>query len=101
MGDELGKVKYLLAGMMLLAVSGYFGFDELSYFVNGKEASATVTQVTDMSRRTRTGEQTYRQVDISFVEANGTVRTGELELSANWTLPPNGVVQIRYMPGID
>jgi hypothetical protein len=95
MGDELRKVRFLLVCMVLLAVSGYFGFEEIAYFVNGKETSATVTKVTEVTRR----GSVSRQVEFMFTEPNGTPRTGEDTASAGWTPPAGGVIQVRYTPG--
>jgi hypothetical protein len=40
MGDELRKLKLLLVGLVLLAVSCYFAYDESTYFIRGKVASS-------------------------------------------------------------
>ena len=101
MGDELRKAKFFFAGLVLLIVSCFFGYEELSYLIRGKEISATVTQVTDITTRSRTGEHTHRQVEFAFTEPNGTKRTGEDNMSTNWTPPSSGVVKVRYTPGSD
>jgi hypothetical protein len=51
-----------------------------------------------MTRRTRSGEHAYRQVEVSVLEANGAKHQGELALDANWVPPPNGGIQVRYTP---
>jgi hypothetical protein len=101
MDDELRRAKLFLAGLVLLVVSCVFGYEELSYLFLGRETSATVTGVKEITTHGRTGEHTHREVEFTFVEPGGTRRTGSDRLDTSWTPPANGVIQVRYTPGAD
>ena len=101
MGDELRKAKLFFAGLVLLIVACFFAYQEFSYLIFGKGTSATVTKVSDVTTRSRTGEHTHRQVEFAFTEPNGTQRTGEDNMSTSWTPPSSGVVKVQYTPGSD
>jgi hypothetical protein len=100
MGDELRKVRFLLAAFALLGVACYFGFQELAYVIDGRDISASVTRISDVTKRGVAGEHTSRLVEFSFTEPNGTPRTGEDYISTNWTPPTNPVIQVRYTPSL-
>jgi hypothetical protein len=100
MGEELGKLKLLMAALMVWLVSGFFVYEELIYLVLGKDATATVTNVQPMTRRSRSGDHHYLKVDFSFTEANGTQRIGEDNMSTDWVPPSSNTLTVRYTPGI-
>jgi hypothetical protein len=101
MEHELGKLKRLIVFLVLLIVGCFFAYEELIYFVAGGDAAATVTKVSDVTVRRRWQETTRRQVEFSFVESNGTRRNGMDAMSASWTPPSTGDIQVRYTPGAD
>lgn len=99
--DDRGKLALIIFGLVFLVMGSYFSYVEITYLLLGKETMGTVTKVTDFTRRHRGHEQRYRQVEFNFAEPNGTQRSGEDNMSTDWTPPSNGVVKVQYTRGVD
>jgi hypothetical protein len=99
--NDLRQGRGFFAVLIFFIISCFFGYRELTYLILGKDASATVTKVSVITTGRGTREHMYRQVAFSFVEPNGTQRTGEDNMSISWAPPSSGVVKVRYTPGTD
>jgi hypothetical protein len=99
--SDRGKMALIIFSLVFLVMGSYLSYVEISYLLFGTETTGTVTKVTDYTRRHRGHEQTYRQVEFSFAEPNGSQRSGEDNMSTDWTPPSNRVIKVQYTPGAD
>jgi hypothetical protein len=99
--SQRNKVWLMIGSLLLIVIGGYFSFVEVSYVLLGKETTGAVTKVSDVTRRHRGHEQTYREVEFTFAEPNGAQRTGEDTMETTWTPPSNGFIKVQYTPGIN
>jgi len=94
---ELRKVRWLFAGVKLFLLGLCLSHAECTYALHGRDGVATVTRTT--ADRTRWGGR-RRTVEYEFTEPDGRRRRDNDVVSADWPLPPDGTVAIRYTPGL-
>jgi hypothetical protein len=99
--SDRNKVGLIVVTLVFLGMGGYFSYVEISYLLLGRETTGTVNKVTDFTRRHRGHEHTYRQVEFTFAEPNGTRRTGEDNMDTSWMPPSSGVIKVQYTPGVN
>jgi hypothetical protein len=99
--SELRRAKWLIFGIVIFLVSGFFSYRELVYAISGKETRGEITKTYLTEERRRGGTTTVRTVEYSFTEANGTQRTGTDTVSTTWPVPADRRISIRYTPGAD
>ena len=94
---ELRKVRWLFAGVKLFLLGLCLSNAECAYAVNGRDGVATVTRKT--LEQTRWGGRRLT-VEYEFTESDGRRRRDNDVVSADWPLPADGSVAIRYTSGL-
>jgi hypothetical protein len=101
--SELARAKWLLIFIALFFISGCMSWGEMMYLIVGKDAEARIAKVYESTRRGRFGlaRGTYLTVEYSFMESDGTQRTGMDSVALDWPVPESGKVRVRYRAGAD
>ena len=98
---ELARAKWLLLSAAIFLISGCISWDELVYWVSGRDIQADVVKAYQVTRRGRLGQSEVQRltVDFAFTEPEGTRRTGTDTVARDWPLPGGGKVPVRYTAG--
>jgi hypothetical protein len=102
--SEVAKAKWLLIGGLVFLVCCFICYDELVYLLRGNKTQANISEAYLVTRHSGPFGLRTRQVltvEYNFKEADGTYRSDSDTVSANWNLPADGTVPVRYTPGKD
>jgi hypothetical protein len=99
--NEIAKAKWLLISGVVFLVASYLTYREIVYLFQGHNAEGQVVRVFEVTRHRRSffNRRNNLIVEYSFVEANGTQRSGSDTVRPSWQYPEDGAVMIRYTPG--
>ena len=96
------KLKIFIFAIVAAIASFFFTINEFLYLVNGREATATVSKTYPAVSHGRYGSRSPRlAIEYEFVDADGHRRSGRDDVRADWPIPSDGKVKVRYRPGED
>jgi hypothetical protein len=100
---ETRRAKYLVFAGIAFLISSIFVYSELMYLIRGTETTATIKEVSRVEKRGRFGTSRGHKlvIDYEFKDGEGRQREGSDQVDADWAVPADRRVQIRYRPGED
>lgn len=99
MGDEMQKVKWILAAGFVFLVSAFFSFNELRYLIWGKTVETRVQEKRIVENTSRRGGK-VEQLRVAYQFEDAGNRRSEYDmLPTDWPVPDEGNIAVQYIPG--
>lgn len=83
---------------VVLLFSAYTTYVETRYFLQGRTASAAITDVSEMKGAGRNAEPFIR-VKYTFADVDGSSRKESDDMALSWSAPPTPMINVQFVRG--
>ena len=105
--EELRKFKWIITGIALFLIFGWFAAGEVRYLAFGETADARVTELFETKKSRRWSQYSMLAVRYTFTDGDGTTRAERDDVPPDWettdgsTLAVGSTTPVEYLPGVE